>query len=38
MKFDCVMISVLNISTFLEAKFEACGQLAEGYFVQYELM
>lgn len=38
MKFDCVIISFLNISAFLEAKFEACGQPAEGYFVQYELM
>ena len=38
MKFDCVMISFLNIPTFVESKLEACRQLAEGYFVQYELM
>jgi hypothetical protein len=39
MKFDCVIISFfLNIPTFLEAKLEACGQQAEGYFVQYVLM
>jgi hypothetical protein len=37
MIFDCVIISFLNISTFIEAKFEACGQLAEENFVQYGL-
>ena len=38
MKLDCVMISFLNIPTFLEAKLEACWQLAEGYSVRYEVM
>jgi len=35
MKLDCVMISFLNIPTFIEARLEA---LAEGYSVQYEVM